>query len=216
MRAAAALAVAALLATIAPARSQGGDLTTAAQILQGIAQSQNGLRSYRVPLTMSGHVKVKFISVPFSMSGTQYFEAPDRQALHMDDVPGIAKSFATTVSNIGTPQTWPQTYTIVLQGRRQHDHHNAYVLVGTPKKAGNVKSVTMLVNPESFAIEDVFFAYQNGSKLEIAPAHHDKNPYHLPESMTVTADFPGYSGNAVIAYGAYETNVAIPDAVFRQ
>jgi outer membrane lipoprotein-sorting protein len=188
---------------------------SAADVLRGIAGYWKNLKSYKVAVTMSGSVKVSFISLPFTMTGTEYYRAPDRQALHMNDVPSLAKGFETTMASMGTPETWPLRYDITLQGTRPHNNHTAYVLVGTPKNGGNVKNVTMLVNAKTFAIESVLFSYNNGATLNLDLSHRGLSPYHLPTSATVGARFPQYSGNADITYGTYDVNVPIPDSVFQ-
>lgn len=191
-------------------------LTTSGAVLAAIQKSWTGLRSYQVPLTMTGSVKVSFISLPFNMTGTEYYKAPDKQALRMNDVPKLAQQFANQVGSLGPPETWPQTYTITLRGREPYQKHVAYVLVGVPKAGGNVKDVTLWVDAKSLAIDDVRFAYKNGAKLHLTLTHRSSNRYNLPQTATIEATFPGYGGNATIAYGTYRTNVPVPDAVFQK
>ena len=57
----------------------------AGNILQRSESRWQGLTSYQVPVTISGSVRVAFVSVPFKMTGTQYYQAPDEQALHLDN-----------------------------------------------------------------------------------------------------------------------------------
>ena len=191
-----------------------GSLTTAAQVIDGIQSYWKNLHTYQVPLTMSGSVKVSFISVPFQMDGTEYYRAPDLEALKMNNVPSLAQGFEHTVSSMGTPETWPVRYDITLHGTQTHRKHLAYVLVGTPKNGGNVKTVTMWVNTKTFAIESVMFDYNNGATLSVELNHHGPSPYHLPTTAQLSAKFPQYSGNAEIRYGTYQINNPIPDSVF--
>ncbi|MBV8491651.1 MAG: hypothetical protein JO199_14085, partial [Candidatus Eremiobacteraeota bacterium] len=126
-----------------------------------------------------------------------------------------AEGFETTVSSLGTPETWPLTYDIVLQGTDPHGKHPAYVLVGTPKQPGNVKTVTMRVSTKTYAIETVRVDYNNGAMLTLAFSRHAASRYHLPIRATVQARFPSYSGNADITYGTYTLNQPVPDSVFQ-
>lgn len=189
---------------------------TAHEVLARVAATITSVRSYRVPLTMSGNVKVGFISLPFSMNGTEYFKAPDKDAMQLDNVPSLAKGFEHTMSSMGTPQTWEQTYAISLVGTQPRGKHVAYVLSGTPRHPGNVKSATMWVNRTSYAIEAVRFSYNNGATLDLELSHHGVSPHHVPTSIAVNASFPQYSGHAVIQYGTYEFNVPIADSVFEK
>jgi hypothetical protein len=191
-------------------------LHSVAAVIAGMQSQWQNLKSYQVPVTLSGSVKASFISVPFSIQGTEYYRAPNQQALHLASAPAIAQQFQNTVTSMGTPQTWPLNYTMTLKGTQLHNKHLAYVLVGTPKNSGStVKTVTMYVAAKTFAVETVTFAYQNGSALDLEFSHHGKSPYHLPTRVSVSAKFPSYGGSAQIQYGIYHTNIPIPDSAFQ-
>jgi hypothetical protein len=192
-------------------------LHDAAAVIAGIESYWKNLISYQVPVSMSGSVRVSFISVPFRMTGTQYFRAPDQEALHLSDAPSLARDFQTTVASMGTPETWSVTYDITLAGIQTHRNHATYVLVGTPHRSGSrVKNMTMWVNVKTYAIEAVTFAYNNGASLALELSHHSRSPYHQPTSISVTAKFPSYAGNARIQYGTYQFNGPIPNSVFQK
>jgi outer membrane lipoprotein-sorting protein len=200
----------ALAATAPPAPA----LDAAAILLRGESRWQ-GLSSYQVPVTISGSVRVAFVSVPFKMTGTQYYEAPDKQALHLDNPPSYARGFGNTLSTIGTPQTWLRDYAIAQPTSQPHGHHTAYVLTGTPRRASHVKTMTMWISATTYGIESIIFSYTNGASLTITfHREHGVTPYHLPRSANVVAKFPSYSGSAQITYGVYSLNQAIPATVF--
>jgi hypothetical protein len=211
VRAPAALLALALIGA-APSPAPAPTVTT---VLQGVASARKGLTSYIVPVSMRGSVHVKIVSVPFGIHGTEYFQAPDKQALHMVDVPKMASGFSNMVGTLGTPSTWPTTYVITLQGTKTYAGRQDDVLIGVPRKSGNVKNVTVLVNPQTYAIDSADFAYTNGSSVSLTLAYGG-NPYNLPSSANVTASFPGYKGGAAITYGTYQTNVPVPATAFQQ
>ncbi len=190
----------------------------AAAVLQRSEAKWNGLSSYQVPVTIAGSVRVAFISVPVRMTGTQYYKAPDQQALHLNNPPSYARGLGDTLSTMGTPQTWLRDYAIAAPASRPHGRHTAYVLTGTPKKSGSrVKSMTMSVSATTYVIESITFAYTNGASLVVTFLHHTGiSQYRLARSATVVARFPGYSGNATITYGNYQLNQPIPASVFQQ
>ena len=189
----------------------------AATILQRSQDAWRGLSSYQVPVTVSAHVRVSIISLPVNMTGTQYYQAPDRQALHLDNPPSFARGLGDTLSTMGTPQTWLRDYAITAPSEQPHGQHTAYVLTGTPKRSGRVKTMTMWVSATTYAIESINFVYVNGATLQVMFSHHrGVPPYHLPRFATVTAKFPAYSGIATITYGAYRLNQSIPASVFTQ
>jgi outer membrane lipoprotein-sorting protein len=186
-------------------------------ILQRSQSRWQGLESYQVPVTIGGSVRVAFISVPFKMTGTQYYQAPDLQALHFNNPPSYARGLGNTLSTIGTPQTWLRDYDIATPVTQPRGHHTAYVLTGTPKRSSRVKTMTISFSSTTYGIESVAFAYTNGASLVIDfHRHHGVTQYHLPRSATVVAKFPSYSGNATITYGDYQLNQPIPSSVFQQ
>jgi outer membrane lipoprotein-sorting protein len=187
----------------------------AATILQRSQSRWQGLDAYQVPVAVSGSLRVAIISVPFKMTGTQYYQGPDKQALHLDNPPRIARGLGDTLSTMGTPQTWLRDYTIALPTSQPHGHHSSYVLTGTPKRASRVKTMTMTISASTYAIEGITFSYTNGATLVVI--FHRRpgvTQYHLPRSATLTARFPGYSGSATIMYGDYQLNQPIPAAIF--
>jgi outer membrane lipoprotein-sorting protein len=190
----------------------------AATVLQRSEAKWQGLSSYQVPVTIAGSVRVAFISVPVHMTGTQYYKAPDEQALHLNNPPSYARGLGDTLSTMGTPQTWLRDYAIAAPASQPHGHHTAYVLVGTPKKSGSrVKSMTMAVSATTYVIESITFAYTNGASLVVTFLHHSGiSQYRLARSATVAAHFPSYSGSATITYGSYQLNQPIPASVFQQ
>ena len=186
-----------------------------AAILQRSESQWQGLRSYQVPVAISGSVRVAFVSVRFKMTGTQYYQSPDEQALHLDNPPSYARGLGNTLSTIGTPQTWLRDYSIAQPVSQLHGHHTAYVLTGTPKRASRVKTMTMWISATTYGIESIIFSYTNRASLTITfQRRHGVTQYHLPRSATIIARFPSYSGNAQIVYGDYGLNQPIPATVF--
>ncbi len=197
---------AAILSLTATARTQTAPTAhDAADVVAGMQSFWQNLKSYQVPVSLNGNVRVSFVSVPFNAQGIEYYRAPNQQAIHLDG------------ASMGSPQTWPSNYAMTLEGTQTNRGHLAYVLVGTPKKLGsNVKTITMWVAVKTFAVETVAFAYQNGSALSLDFSHHGPSPYHLPTRIAVNAKFPSYSGSAQIVYGTYQTNVPIPNSAFEK
>ncbi|MBV8530701.1 MAG: hypothetical protein JO104_05240 [Candidatus Eremiobacteraeota bacterium] len=190
-------------------------LPDAATILQRSESRWQGLTSYQVPVTISGSIRVAIVSLPFKMTGTQYYQAPDQQALRLDNPPRAARGLGNSLSTLGTPQTWLRDYAIGQPVSQPHGGHSAYVLTGTPKRESRVKTVTMWISATTYAVESILFSYNNGGSLSLSfHRHHGISQYHLPRGATLTAHFPGYSGSAAIAYGDYTLNQPIPATVF--
>ncbi|MGA2760679.1 MAG: hypothetical protein ABSF08_10220, partial [Candidatus Cybelea sp.] len=163
----------------------------AAAILQRSQSRWQGLSSYQVPVAIGGRVRVAFVSVPFKMTGTQYYQAPDEQALHLDNPPSYARGLGNTLSTIGTPQTWLRDYAIAQPVSQPHGHHTSYVLTGTPKRESRIKTMTMWISATTYGIESIIFSYTNGAALTVTfQRHHGVTQYHLPHSATIVAKFP--------------------------
>jgi hypothetical protein len=138
-------------------------LHSVAAVIDGMQRQWQNLKSYQVPVTLSGSVRASFVSVPFSIQGTEYYRAPNQQALHLNSAPAIAQQFQNTVTSMGTPQTWPLNYVMTLKGTQLHDKHLAYGLIGTPKNSGStVTTVTMDVAAKTFVVADAAFQPDNG------------------------------------------------------
>jgi hypothetical protein len=188
----------------------------AAAILQRVESAWTGLTAYQVPVTVSGHVRAAILSLPVHMSGIQYYAAPDKQILVLHNPPRLARGLGDSLTNMGSPPTWTRDYDLALTGSQPRQHHGAYILAGPPKKRDSrVKTMTVSISATTYAIESVAFAYNNGARLVITlQRHHGLTPYHLPRTLTLTAKFPAYSGDATITYGAYEVNPTLPDSLF--
>jgi|SRR5579883_1700891 len=207
--------IALVLGVVGAATTSPAPTLDATAILQRSESRWQGLSSYQVPVTISGSVRVVFVSVPFKMTGTQYYQAPDEQALHLDNPPSYARELGNTLSAMGTPQTWLRDYAITQPVSQPHGHHTAYVLTGTPKRQSRIKAMTMWISATTYGIESIIFSYTNGASLTVAfQRHQGATQYHLPRSATVVARFPSYSGNARIAYGDYRLNQPIPTTIF--
>lgn len=191
---------------------------TAEAILRHSEAAWIGLQTYQVPVTISGSVRVAIISMPVRMTGTQYYQAPDAQALHLQNPPSFARGLGNTLSTMGTPQTWLRDYNIALPASQQHDSHIDYVLTGTPKRSDTrVKTMKMSINATTWAIEEITFSYTNGATLQVNFTHEKgTTQYHLARTVTVAAKFPTYKGNATITYGEYVLNQPIAASVFTQ
>lgn len=191
---------------------------TAEAILRQSEAAWIGLQTYQVPVTINGSVRVAIISMPVRMTGTQYYQAPDAQALHLHNPPSFARGLGNTLSTMGTPQTWLRDYDIALPASQEHGSHTDYVLTGTPKRSDTrVKSMKMSINATTWAIEEILFAYTNGATLQVNFAHEKgATQYHLARTVTVAAKFPSYKGNATITYGEYVLNQPIAATVFTQ
>jgi hypothetical protein len=144
------------------------------------------------------------------MHGTRYFKAPDRDALVMCTVPGIAKAFRNAYASLGTPATWPGTYDIALVSAPAENGRGVYELRGTYKQQSNVDHILLEVDASTFDPVLVRWFYRNGATIVMSIQAGAVGPYRLPLTETLEITFPSYRGSAVVSYGNYATNVDIP------
>ena len=188
---------------------------------QIIAQTQaafnKGVKTFEVPVTMNGKVRAGPLSVPVSASGTQYFQAPDRIAMRMRNLPGPAKGFENSVNNVGTPSQWAKTYAFAYNGTSTRDGQNVYVLSGPPRNSGSrVKAATLYIDTQSYDVRGVHFDYNDGSTIDGTRQFKDVGTYHLVGKGNVSASFPQYKGTAELDYGDYKINGPIDPSVFQK
>ena len=211
----AAAAIALFFARAASAQTPSLAPMTVPQILARMAANTAGLRSYAVPVHIDAHVRNGLLSVPVSMDGERYFEAPAREAMRMRNVPAIGKQFSNVYAGLGTPQTWQTTYDIVLDGSGELNGHSVFRLRATYKHPSTVDRVELYVDVSTFDAVEVRWFYHNGATIVMdIDESLVEDTYRLPQRETLRVQFPAYSGNATVSYGTYSINVPIPDSVF--
>jgi len=187
---------------------------TVAQILVRMNARVSGIRTYQVPIAIDARLR-KVVTIPVSLTGTEYFAAPDRYSLHMNTVPAIAKSFKNLIASLGSPVTWPQTYAITQVPPSVTLSRPAYELLGVPRHPGNVDHVLLDVDAGTYAPVEVRWFYRNGATIAMTVNEQVvDSKYPLPSSETLTVAFPEYRGTAIIHYGRYSVNQALPQGVF--
>jgi hypothetical protein len=191
----------------------GAAVLTVSQILAAMATNTAGLTSYEVPVNISGHVKKAPFSLPFSMHGTRYFQAPDKDALVMRTIPAVAKAFRNVYASLGTPATWPGTYDIVMASVPDENGRGVYELRGTYKQQSSVDHILLDVDASTFDPLVVRWFYHNGATIVMSIQEAAIGPYRLPMTETLEIAFPSYRGSAVVSYGSYATNVTIPATI---
>jgi outer membrane lipoprotein-sorting protein len=197
---------------------------TVAEILSRMAANTKGLTSYAVPFHIDAHVKKSFISVRVPMDGTRYFKVPDKSALKMTNVPSVAKDFKEIYSWLGTPQTWPSIYDIVL---RPTSAFGVFELSATYKPGAKVHPlldkaadstvdhILLTVDKQTYDPVRAAWIYRNGSTIVMNITMAAVASYRLPQRESVDMSLPGHHVTALVTFGTYQTNISIPDSTFQ-
>ncbi len=184
------------------------------QILARMDANTSGLQAYQVPVRIDARIR-KVITLPVSMSGTRYFKRPDKEALKMSTVPAIAKPFENAYASLGTPNTWPKTYSITQTRPSVAFARPVYELRGTYKRSSNVDRIILDVDASTFDPVQARWYYKNGATIVMNIEEQlVDGKYRLPTHETLDVSFPAYRGNADVHYGDYVINQPIPDSVF--
>jgi len=169
-----------------------------------------------VPIGFAIKVR-KVIRVGLHLSGTRYFQRPDKEALVMHSVPALAKSFQKIFAGLGTPETWPSQYDISLVPLDPPDSATLYELRGVPLQGGSVDHILLDVSQATYEPLKARWFYKNGATIVMVIENSlVGNQYLLPRTETLDIDFPSYKAHAVASYGEYSINTPIPDSVWQQ
>lgn len=187
---------------------------TVPQILARMSANTAGIKTYEVPVQIDARIH-KGITLPVSMTGTRYFEAPDKESLKMNSVPTIAKAFQDVYASLGTPQTWPRTYDITVCTPAVSGDRPIYELRAVYKRESKVDHILLDVDATTFDPIQARWYYTSGATIVLNVEEQSvEGKYRLPAHETIDVAFPQYKGDADIRYGAYVINHPIPDSVF--
>src|SRR5579872_1410869 len=206
----------AVTVSLAGASQATSSLPTAQSIVAHLLEARHGLQSFSVPIGFDVVVH-KGIGVSAHVSGTRYFQSPDKEVLVMNSMPAIAKRFSYIYSGAGTPETWPSMYDITLM-TGQTAGSSSYALRGVPKTKSpvGIAAVILDVDSTTFAPIAAHLSYENGGTIALQFQNAlVGGKYQLPSTETIDIAFPEYRVHAVAHYGTYSVNGAIPDSVWQ-
>jgi hypothetical protein len=208
-----AMAFAAAILLLAAAPPTPAPLTVQ-QILTRMAANTTGLKTYQVPVEIDARIH-KIITLPVSMSGKRYFKAPDQEAMKMNTVPSIAKGFQNVYASLGTPATWPQRYDLTLVTQEVSSGRAVYEVRAVYKRSTRIDHIMLDVDATTFDPIQARWYYTNGATIVMNIEEQlVGGKYRLPTREQLDVTFPQYRGSAVVKYGDYVIDQAIPDKVF--
>jgi hypothetical protein len=183
---------------------------SAADILARITTPDALPESYTVPV----HIDVrlhKLLTFHFGMNGMQYFKRPIQLALDVHAVPPNARRL---FSQIGSPMTWAETYAMRLTRTMNDGAHTNYRLEGEPKHGGDIDRVILdVAGDPSLPLRAQWFC-RDGTTIMTTIQEQAAGAYWLPKRTEVDLAASGYGIHAVLEYGDYTMNAAIPDSIF--
>jgi hypothetical protein len=184
------------------------------QIFAHMSANRAGLNTFQVPVNVNGKLH-EVVSIPITLSGTRYFQAPDREALKFDSVPGAAKAFQDLYSSLGTPMVWDRIYNVTSVVPQAVNGHDVYELRCVYKRESRVDHILMDVDTTTYAPVQVRWFYKNGATIVMSIDEKTFGKYMLPSHQALQIHFPQYSAQADVYYGDYVINQPIPPDTFQ-
>jgi hypothetical protein len=188
----------------------GGDA-----ILRRAATANGALQSFTVPVHFDVSIH-KFISLRVGVDGTNYFQAPDEEALIVTKTPPlIGGAFSGNYTNLVTlPQVWPGRYKVQSVKIIQRDDRTLFELFARPRAADDVDHVVFDVTRSGCEAVAASWYYRDGSTIKVAIVNALVGGYMLPSSETIVVSMPGNHFEATAHYGRYDLNASVSQSIF--
>jgi hypothetical protein len=210
------LAAAAMIAATcspAPAQTTAED---AQSVIARMAEQNPSLESYRARV----HVALHMTSFPFlapKLDGTSYFKRPDNYEVVFDRVPHYMKGFERLFDDVGDPLSWEREQNISFEGTTMLYGRPVLVLNMTKKIHSTILDhTTAYVDPDSYRLVQMEWHYTSGGTIVMRQWYREVGSFAVISQQHVEINLPHVHAVGDSVYDAYQTNVAVDDAVFTQ
>lgn len=198
------------LAPAAPVSAQA----PAAPILARIAARNPSLQSFQARV----HVNVHMQSFPWlspQLDGTSYFKRPDSYEVVFDRVPSYAHGINKLFGDIDDVAAWEKDSDITYAGTQTVNGRTLYALRMTKKiYSDQIKDTVAYVDPSSYQVVRMDWHYRNGGSITMTQTFRQQGQYNVVATQHADIHIPHVRAVADATFGAYQTNVAVSDAVF--
>jgi hypothetical protein len=163
------------------------------------------------------HVDLRMTSFPFirqHLEGTTYFKRPSNYEVVFDKVPPLAKGFDQMFADIGDPSSWQKRFAITYEGEQDYNGRKDIRLRLVQRVRGMIDHETVLVDPNSWAIDSIRYDYYNGGHITMTQTFHEVGGYSMLAEQNAEIAIPYANAVARGSYSDYKTNVAVDDSVF--
>ncbi|HKU67705.1 MAG TPA: hypothetical protein VJP85_08015 [Candidatus Baltobacteraceae bacterium] len=185
-----------------------------APILAAIAARNPSLASYQARV----HVDVRMRNFPWlspKLDGTSYFKRPDSYEVVFDRVPSYAHGIDKLFGSIDDVAGWQKDFDISYDGVRSVDGRSLYALRMSKKiYSDQIKDTVAYVDPATYQVVRMDWHYRSGGAITMTQTYRQQGPYNVVATQHAEIHIPHVRAVADATYGAYQTNVAVSDAVF--
>lgn len=205
-----------LAAGAAPTSSPAPAVTPgdARTILARIQERNPNLETFQARV----HVDVRMLTFPWlspKLDGTSYYRRPDNYEVVFDRVPSYAKGFDKLFGDIGDPSAWQKDSNVAYDGVQTVDGKPYFTLRMTKKiRSDQIKDTVAYVDPSTYQIARMEWHYTNGGSIVMTQTYKQEGGYEVIAGQHADIRIPRVHAVANATYGAYQTNVAVNDAVF--
>jgi hypothetical protein len=221
-----ALAFALLAGIVAPAGAQGPSPspsasqmpTTASGVIARMVDRNPSLNSY----TARVHVDLHMLNFPFlspKLDGTSYFKRPDHSEVVFDRVPSYAKGFEKLFNDVADPIAWQADWNVTNKGPvKIADYPEPLIELFMTKKIYSDQTADAIayVDPNTYELLLMQWDYRNGGKIMMRQWYRDEGGYRVVSQQHVEINIPHVHAVGDSQFGAYQTNVAVDDSVFKK
>ncbi len=193
--------------------AQSAAMQNAQSVMTNVAKSTRAPRSFEAVTQL----QLKQRSFPFAkvaLSGTSYFQAPNRLVVRFGKVPGymsgLPKAYATLL-NVGA---WPQEYNATMMSPQSVNGHTDLALQLTPKSSQSTDRGVVLVNPANWTVEQVSWNLSGGVTLAMTEAYAEVGSYRVPASQSLSVHTPYATADGNATLQNYALNVPIDGGIF--
>jgi hypothetical protein len=217
-RIAALAVVSSAIVTPSPGRADPSPVPAAtdpASVLAHVIDRNPSLSSYQGRL----QVDVRMRSFPFihqRLHATTYYKRPSNYEVVFDRLPSYARAFGKLYTDIGDPANWEKHFVITGAGEANFEDHRDVALRLVQHVRGMIDHETVLIDVNTWSIDQIRYDYYNGGSITIAQHFRDIGGYLLLASQRAEIAIPHVRAVAVGTYDSYRTNVAIEDRVFEK
>jgi hypothetical protein len=204
------LAILLLAAVVEPAAPGSAQSATPDEVLGRFTAADAALASYSVPVHVDVYLR-KVVGLHFGLNGMQYYKRPGRVALALRGTPA---RFGRLFSQLGTTLTWSEMYDLRVLESTVAGGRTVAHLEGAPKAGGDVKNLQVAVDSDPAAPVRATWACTDGTTIEMSLTSRTEGPYVLPDRSDVNLSVGRFPIHAVMVYGSYALNAAVPDAAF--
>lgn len=195
---------------VQPASAQ----SSPAGILAAISARNPSLQSYQARV----HVNVRMLNFPWlspKLDGTSYFKRPDSYEVVFDRVPSYAHGINKLFGDIDDVAAWEKDSNISYAGVQTIDGKPFYALTMTKKiYSDQIAGTVAYVDPSTYQVTRMDWHYRNGGTITMTQTYRQQGQYNVVATQHADIHIPHVHAVADAAYGEYQTNVAVSDAVF--